>query len=174
MKAHSNRGGQIGRFNSRGKGARVERIVIDWVRQLGYTAYRIPFSGAAPGEKGDVKIEIPNTRIGDRPMDAKFIYGEVKARHTSFNTIYTLYNKLRRGNPTLCVDAGETLFMVTTDFNSLGIITPPGAYIFDKYVVSTPENNILKRIVKMKELLKGCEFLVLKGNNRPLLFVRYF
>lgn len=168
--------GQMGshRFGSRQKGARVERIIVDWMRQLGYTAYRVPLSGASMGDKGDIKVEIPATRYGNRPMDAQFLYGEAKARRNSFDAIYALFDKLRGTELTVSLDIDGTLVTLSYDFNALGLINNSGQHYFKIVEVQGKEKSTLKKIAKLKELLKGSDFLILKGDRKKLIFLRYF
>ena len=46
----------MGKF-SRDKGMRQEYLLRDYLRKLGWTADRVPSSGAAEGFKGDIKAE---------------------------------------------------------------------------------------------------------------------
>lgn len=166
------RGGGGGR--SRSKGARVERIVVDWLRQLGYTSFRVPLSGASMGDKGDIKVEIPNTRYGDRPMDAKFLYGEAKARNKAFSTVYGLFDKLRGRENTLALEFESKCFVMTYNFDSMGLIGGGNALEFKTPRLSTGEPKIMSRILKFEEWLKGADFLIIKGDYKPLLFIRYY
>ena len=169
---------QIGRgmggAGSRLKGSRVERIVVDWLRQLGYTSFRVPLSGASMGDKGDIKVEIPNTRYGDRPMDAKFLYGEAKARRSSFTTVYGLFDKLRGRENTLSLEYKGKCFVMTTVFDAMGLIGGGNALEFKTPTITGSEAKVMGRIVKFEEWLKGADFLIIKGDYKPLLFVRYY
>lgn len=163
----------LGKY-SRNKGARVERIVVDWLRQLGYTSFRVPLSGASMGDKGDIKVEIPHTRYGDRPMDARFLYGEAKARRDYFNTVYALYTKIRMGEATIGVEYEGTTFIVTTDFNALGLIGSGEAVKFITPELESGEPQVMRKIIKFREWLKGADFLIVKGDHKPLLFFRFY
>lgn len=157
-----------GRY-SRNKGKRTEYTVIDYFRQLGYTAFRVPLSGSAQGDKGDIKIEIPNSRYGDRPMDAKFLYAEVKCRAEGFETIYKNKDKLLLDG--IAID--NTLVVVKDNFSDLGLLGESVAFNFrnmDDIIIEKTR----KKIARMKELLKGCDFLIIKSDRKPLLFLRYF
>lgn len=54
------------------KGNRVERKIVDWFRELGLKAKRVPLSGSADGFEGDIRLELP------RQKDEILV--EVKAR----------------------------------------------------------------------------------------------
>lgn len=160
---------------SRNKGARVERLIIDNLRKIGYTAYRVPLSGASMGDKGDIKVEIPNSRYGDRPMDAKFLYGEAKARGSDFDRIYVLFDSLRGMDDTTAINYGDTNIVISHRFDALGLIGSGDAVDFKTFTSSfRGVIRTIQKLCNLKELLKGCDFLVLKGNNKPLLYVRYY
>lgn len=67
-----------GRSNKR-KGSRVERQIVHLHRDAGYTAKRVPLSGAAEGFKGDVLVDLPDG----------ILQAEIKARKrgSGFTTI---------------------------------------------------------------------------------------
>lgn len=156
-------------LKSRDKGRRGEYTVITYMRERGLTATRIPMSGASESEKGDVKIEIPGTRYGQRPMDAKFLYGEVKCRAKDFSTTYALFDQLRGKERHAGIQVGEQLILMTRDFSDLGFLDLGAALEFRPNTTKTAA-----KIARMQALLKGSDFLVIKGDYQPLVFLRYF
>ena len=66
--------------SQRNKGNREERRVVNWIKSItGWSARRVPLSGAAEGFKGDVHIESPTGH--------RFVI-ECKVRHSGFKQIY--------------------------------------------------------------------------------------
>jgi Holliday junction resolvase len=62
--------------SSRDKGGRVERELVQKLRDAGFPdTFRVPLSGAAEGFKGDINIKICNRKI-----DSETLVAEVKAR----------------------------------------------------------------------------------------------
>jgi hypothetical protein len=158
---------------SRRKGMRVEYVVINYFKLLGLTATRVPLSGSTKGEKGDIKLEIPGTRRGDRPMDASFLYGEVKARSTDFNAIYAYHAHFK--TPCVNTEVDGELVTISTNFHDLGLIVDDNVRCFLKDKPDfTSSHKTASKIARMKNLLKGCEFLVIKGDHKPVLFIRYY
>lgn len=71
-----------GKF-SRDKGARAERAVLAKIKQAGFSANRVPLSGASVGYKGDIAIEYDNREI----------LVEVKSRKKEFTKLYELLDE---------------------------------------------------------------------------------
>lgn len=143
--------------SSRSKGSRGEYAVRDYFRALGYEADRVPSSGAAQGFKGDVKIQRP----GHEPEII-----EVKSRAKQFHTLYQLI--------------GDQLGIC---FNHLGVLVQMSYHFTDLLKsdilfrnIDTQDKGIkrtLDKILKMREYLKGADYLVVKDDFRPLIFIRY-
>ena len=84
----------------RDKGNRVEREIVNYLKENGIEAKRVPLSGASEGFKGDILI-------GD-------LKAEVKARKDGFKQIYTWLE----GNEILFIKANrkKVLAVVEIDF----------------------------------------------------------
>jgi hypothetical protein len=141
--------------SSKGKGSRVERVVRDYFRALGYISDKMPLSGAMKGYEGDVKI----TRPGHKP---ELI--EVKSRATQFESIYQLMGT----NLEVAFAHGNRLIHMSYHFENL---LKTEVYFSTLGHVST--NRVMDKILKMEEYLKGSDYLVIKGDYKPLLFIRY-
>jgi hypothetical protein len=64
--------------NSRRKGDRAERQIVELLRAFGFDAFRVPLSGAASGFKSDIEV-----RLGARTLRL-----ESKVRAHKFGMIY--------------------------------------------------------------------------------------
>ena len=137
---------------SKAKGSRVEYEVRDYFRSIGLSADRVPASGAAQGFKGDIRVKTP--------AGVEFLV-EVKARKDEFKLIYAyLDNTLLPLN----VFYKDTIISASYDFRQLL------ASYYNQY--DTPSKD-LDRILKLKKYVKDCDYLVIKGDRKPLLFIRF-
>jgi len=146
---------KTGRAN-RKRGMRCEYLVRDYFRSLGYSADRVPSSGASQGFKGDV-------RVIDNKTGESFLV-EVKSRQNSFNYIYQL-PLLHFGNAYYVEGAGAVAY--STEFT---LIKEPEAY-YRLSPILNPKPYI--RLLDLKKHLKGCDYLVIKDKNKPLIFIKY-
>lgn len=151
----------MGGLMSRRKGTRVEYEVRDYFRNLGYTADRVPFSGSAQGFKGDVKVIADGT---------PFLV-EVKARKEEFKKIYVVYANLKSPNDRMGIVHNGVCIDVSTDFTQ--VVHNNRFYEQLTSALELEHKRGLHQLVKLKEVVKECQYLVLKDNNKPLLFVRY-
>lgn len=153
---------KIGKF-SRSKGRRGEQQLVLHLATLGYKSERILRQYLTPGE-ADVRAV-----KGD-----KIHTFELKSRYSSFKRIYDLYYAERDENTILSfvINADSTPIAVSTDleklmdvssFRNLEKFPPILAYMKD-----------FSRLLKMKELKQSADFLVLKDNNKPRIFIRYW
>lgn len=149
---------------SRNKGKRVEYEVRNYFRMLGYSADRVPSSGAAQGFKGDVRVYNQNE---------EFLV-EVKARSNNFDKIYQLYFEYvsTEKDDLLQLNVGPHCISVSVSFDSIkqnGGIFRPIEHLsnFKKY------KRTYQKLGHMHSFLGQAKILVLKGDRKPLLFVRY-
>lgn len=167
----------MGKF-SRQKGKRIERFLVDTLKEFGLNAERVPFSGAGR-EKGDVKVEIPGTRRSDNFNDAHFWYYEVKARKSEFDKlIYFVREILGTEHTCLYVKLGKKSCYVT--FNPF-LIRPLNA--LKKDTPKTLElhldkeygylDSVLKKLFTYEKWICGCDCLALKGDRLPLTYISY-
>lgn len=148
---------------SRSKGMRGEYIVRDYFRQLGAEAHRVPLSGASQGFKGDVQVTFP----GGKPF-----YVEVKKRRKEFDTVYKLVATVLQelGNPSCVRLVGEDLkgyaYAIGQDFREVR-----NAFYFTK-AASKAQRQLEGKLIKMcDKWLEGCDYLVIQGDRKPLLFI---
>jgi hypothetical protein len=150
-----------GKF-SRDKGSRVERLLVDTLKDLKWDdVFRVPLSGASAGFKCDV-VSSRNGRI------VKF---EVKARATGFDRFYRMIPK-----------TGSDIAYVGLTLDGKGLIASydvaqvvPGAgekYLINADATAFPLKDV-RALIKMQCLLGEAHVLVLKQDRLPFLFVRY-
>lgn len=139
---------------SRQKGMRGEYAVRDYFRSLGFASDRVPSSGAAQGFKGDVVLE----------KDGRKFKCEVKVRHNEFASIYAL-------------PIGSAAYV---HYNGAScIISPYFAYLgfggenTSLYAHIKEPIRTVKKLLGLKKLVKECDFLAIKSDYRPFLFVRF-
>lgn len=146
----------MGRF-SRQKGYRVERALVDYLNEEGWDAKRMPLSGMAKGFKGDVLAVKGN----------KSIRFEVKARASEFKAIYALLDN--SGGSLGIYEDGlvvyASYFLNHAQTSNLWVPTIE--------VATKSEKRTRRKLRNMYKLLGESDILVLKGDRKPWVFVRY-
>jgi hypothetical protein len=138
---------------SKAKGSRVEYEVRDYFRSIGFTADRVPASGAAQGFKGDVRVISPTGH--------EFVV-EVKARKDLFKLIYAYLDNI---SMPLSVSFKGSLIDVSYDFKDL--------CDREYYPEILDTSRDLDRILKLRKFIQTCDYLVIKGDRKPLVFIRF-
>lgn len=155
-----------GRY-SRNKGKRIEYEVRDLFRAEGFTADRVPSSGAAQGFKGDIRVI---------SSSGQTYLVEVKGRKCEFKSIYELRDKLDTYPPVsrgIAILGGESPLLITL-VRSISELFKIGNEHY--LLVSDKGYNLTKHIQKCMSLhkyVKECDILVVKDDRRPPLFLRY-
>lgn len=144
--------------SSRNKGKRGEYEVRDHLRGYGLQAHRVPSSGAAQGFKGDVVAKDKNNK--------EYVF-EVKLRKEGFKTVYTLYESKKDDNGIFSVWYNNT--GITIANNAIKALDNS----FYKDLSSDIKTQTLNKIYNLQKFLKGAHVLVIKDNNKPLLFIRF-
>jgi Holliday junction resolvase len=155
---------KVGKF-SRSKGRRNEQQLVLYLARHGYQAERILRQYQAAGQP-DVKA----TKIAG--IVTTF---EMKARKDSFKTIYALYNSEKddKGVVAFVTYSGGKPVALSTDFEAL----LGSDRTFRNLILFPPNPKLLKvynRIVKLDELRQSADYLVIKDNNKPMLFLRFW
>lgn len=145
----------MGKF-SRDKGRRAEYHLRDYAISLGFTAVRVPLSGASQGFKGDLHIKDKNSTT---------LVIEAKSRKDSFKV---LYEGLETNPAFFCTDNCDTA-QISTDFVSVFYGTK-GAPTFKKI----PASRFTRKVRKLKELLGGADILAVRDDRKPWIFIRYY
>lgn len=152
-------------LHSRNKGRRGEMLTRNYFRARDWVSDRIPGSGAYSFKTQDTDL------IGDVVItkNGQELRAEVKFHQNSFKSIYALL-----GNDSeMHLKIGTDLVSLCRDFSDLGLERDTPQHLSRVYsIVSTP-GRTEKKLIGLKKLLKGADFLVIKINNRPLLFVRF-
>lgn len=146
--------------SSKAKGNRVEYLVRDYFRSLGFEADRVPSSGNSQGFKGDVRVKTP---------DQVFLI-EVKARKSSYKSIYDLMK--HQFATALHYHDVENNLLVSIAWEYKYLKTDITYTPYSKGFIQAHKRTFNK-IANMQALVKDCELLVIKDNNKPLLFLRY-
>jgi len=150
----------VGGF-SRAKGGREERSLVHHLQDKGFDAKRVPLSGMMRGYKHDI----------DAIKNGEHYTIELKTRNSSFKSVYAFYRSH--------VDAGKRCsFTVANSTKLVDIHTDFDALIgIDKdWDFSYPvleENRTTKKIINLDKLRAGADYLVIRDNNQPFLFLRY-
>lgn len=143
---------------SRQKGMRGEYLVRDYFRDRGWTANRVPSSGAAEGFKGDIELT----------KEGKTLTAEVKFRKDAFTTIYALLDSYKG---LLKASIANVYVISSYEFRDLGFSEATNIQLFEGLDSKTPGAKKLKGLLG---LVKTCDFLVIKQNNKPLIFIRFW
>lgn len=131
------------------KGKKVEYEVRDMIRAAGYTADRVPASGASQGFKGDLHIKLPNGKI---------IMVEVKARKAGFKRLY---------------EALKYLGFATLQIGDVIVSTSPTG-VLKRSVIPLPHFLRYDSIMPNLKRLKGpSAILVVKQDRHPPLYLRW-
>lgn len=149
---------------SREKGRREEQGLVLYLSKLGYKAERILRQYQAQGQP-DVKTLAPEE-----------LTFEMKSRAGNFKRIYDLYfaEKDDQGTLSFVMSPNSTAVAVNTDF----AVLHGGGYTFANLALFPPGDKALlkvyNRLVGLKELKQDADYLVIKDNNKPRLFIRYW
>jgi hypothetical protein len=138
---------------SRQKGLRVERLVRDEFRKLGYQSDRIPLSGAMKGYQGDVKFS----------KDGETLIAEVKYRKDAFKTIYAFLDS-KLGSVSL--NLGEKLCRVSYSLEYV-------LYTRNPHDIYYSGESIQGRFLTMYKWVKGANVLCIKNARKPFIYIAY-
>jgi Holliday junction resolvase-like predicted endonuclease len=150
-----------GRY-SRNKGARVERELVKMLNDAGFTALRVPLSGAAKGFEYDVIAA----------KDGRNFSFEVKARGTGFESVYEFYNREAKDGVMAYEGDNNSLFYASTDIKKL--INLKDCVAIHRDHQGTKDRRVIDKIHRMQALTKGANFLAIKGDRMGFIFIRYF
>lgn len=149
---------------SRAKGSREERGLVAHLKALGYEAKRVPLSGMMKGYKHDVEAT----------KEGKTYTFELKTRKDAFKTVYDLYRK-NSGSSNIMrfVPPGSTgAIAIGTDLEQVNMTRD--VHFFKFPTPTAVEIKTTKRIVGLNALRGGADILVIKDNNKPRLFLRFW
>lgn len=140
---------------SRSKGLRNEYLVRDYFRSIGYRADRVPSSGASQGFKGDIRV------ISDSGNE--FLV-EVKSRKDEFKNIYVYLENICVPLKVFYKDV-----LIIASFTFSDVVPQPS----ETYPMIKGNSAGLDRILRLKKYVKDCDYLVIKDDRKPLIFIRF-
>lgn len=151
---------------SRRKGMRIEYVIRDYLRNLDIydDVFRVPLSGSSEGFKSDVVA-----KKGDQTDTF-----EVKARASGFESIYKLFNANKDETRSFRFVVGSgvesPLVAISEDFLQVK------RYDVPFFGIENDKKNMktYNKILRMSDLLQGADYLVIKGNHRNPLFIKYW
>lgn len=148
------------------KGRAQEYLLRDLLRKQGWEAERVPGSGAYTKVQGDYKGDIKASKNG------REVLFELKSRKDEFKLVYPLIAALRHFDATGMVET-ETGKMIL--FGNTPEDTHEGRAIFTDLVVAKFPNfkRTINKVFRMQRLLKGADYLVVKNDRMPHIFMRY-
>lgn len=149
---------------SRRKGQIHEYAVRDALRAEGFTADRVPSSGAAEGFKGDVRF----TKAGVERL------AEVKARRKEFHRIYALVAAhATNGCLSMAIGTPDALVCISvapTATQALACCTYSPAARFQESALGAKG---VRKLLNCGQYVKECDMLVLHDDRREYLYVVY-
>jgi hypothetical protein len=150
-------------LKSRRKGRTGEYGLRDHMRSLGYEAIRVPLSGASEGYKGDV--------VAWKPGQPQVTF-ELKCRKDTFKAIYALLDTLKVEDSLNISMQDGTLVSICRSFpTEARTVTYTHDYLILQALPSCVRT--LGKIKNLRKLLGGADWLVIKDDRKPLLFIHY-
>jgi hypothetical protein len=150
----------MGRF-SRDKGRRGEQQLVIFLSKLGYKAERVLNQAHTAGLYDVLAVS----------RDGKRYSFELKTYKEAFKSIYTYYGVYGKDEQTIGVLLAEGCVAMSTDFTKLltGIqdirfYAPTSAF----------EKRMARKLLNLNIKRGKADFLCLKDNNKPRLFLRYW
>lgn len=95
---------------------------------------------------------------------------EMKTFRASFKTIYDLYYAERGVDGVLRFELGGTCVALGTHFEDLDATN----ILFSSVQPDNKRIKVYQRIVRMREMKQAADYLCVKDNNKPKLFLRYW
>lgn len=168
----------MGGKSARSKGRRGEYLLRDSLRNQGWQAERVPMSGAfynhaqiSPEDyQGDVKAV----------KDGRTLFFEMKMRQNSFGKIYDLYfthlGAAKDDLLSFCVGANETRNLCVQLSTSLTAVLDKADFYapVERHTNYKQFSRTFKKIANLHKLLGNADILVIKDNNKPMMYVRFF
>jgi Holliday junction resolvase len=167
---------------SKQKGSNSERQVRDYFRDLGWTSDRVVLSGAHVNHPGDVKI---------CKGDLEYLI-EVKNHKSGFKRLYTFLSKylspiyfyvppkvyqkyqlmVKKIREDIVPDETGRSVVISLSHNDMHLEPNAGQQLaFDAIEEVTPE---FRQILNLEKLIKGSNFLMVRTNHKPWIFIKFF
>lgn len=153
--------------SQRQKGLRGEYALRDYLRARGWTANRVPSSGAAEGFKGDISAE----------KNGKKVLFELKCRKDTFKKIYELFDAHRRTQQddvlAIAVPGAVHLCLSLSDSLDAAMDGSDVHVIVHKHPLYEQFKRTFTKLGNLEKMLGEADVLVIKDDRRPHLFIRY-
>lgn len=154
---------------SRDKGARGERNLALYLRGLGYDARRVIRTRAVSGYASDV---VPDIEV---IKDGQVLYTfESKFSKDKYKGVYELFYSCRTGKEGVYRFSlpGGPCIAIGTDFEE--VRKAAGEHFPTIPLDGSPSTLAHMRVTCLEKLLKGAQFLAVRNNNRPFIFIRFW
>lgn len=145
------------------KGAQGERNLVYHLRKLDYDARRVILTRQVGGYSNEVVPDVIATKDTIRHTF------EVKLRAHAFDWIYKITGDF---NATHRFSLDGVLVAFGKDFEDVKSAMGVTPHIFRS--IPPNEERPYRRILALREWLKGADFLVIRGNNKPFIFIKYW
>lgn len=146
---------------SRDKGGRGERSLRDHLAFCGFRSGRIPLSGAMANFPGDVYAE----------KDGTTHLFECKVRAKGFESIYKLLASTALTEASVAFAHEGQLIEISYDINHM--ISPRCDVFLFSHDRAEKEKRTLSKIVRMKKWLGAAQYLAIKQDRKPFVFIKY-
>lgn len=146
----------------RRKGARGELSLCLHLNLIGYDARRVIRTRAVKGYEKDVVPDVIATR-----NEIEYTF-ECKFSANRFKSVYALFEKEAPGGSLAFTLSSEGPYVaMSTDFEKIR-----GAS--SHHFLFLEPTKTVQKIVRLQKLLKGAQYLAIKQNNKPFLFLRFW
>ena len=139
------------------------------LRLMGFDARRVIRTRAVGGFEKEV---VPDVEVYERG-EIKYTF-ESKLRKNAFSAIYKIYEKERGAQRVyrFSMSSLGPYVAIGTDFSE--VKKSQDVHFRNLVLTDSREIRTHNRIVKLRELLKGAQFLAIKDDGKPILFIRYW
>lgn len=150
---------------SKDKGRRNEYLLRDSLRGEGFEADRVPLSGASPNHKGDIAFR----------KDGQEWKAEAKLRGGStFDRIYNLFSAYAKEGSFSVAVGDDDLHLFSIHDSMAKAVAGPLVY---PPLPSLKESKELTKgvnyVINIKKMMQDCDFLVIRSDRKPFLYIRY-
>lgn len=134
-----------------------------YLKGLYFTAERILRQYQVAGQ--------PDVRAAKNDKEYTF---ELKCKKSSFKTLYEFYYAERDADLLVSFVPNPLGTTVSISTNLDSLMNQDKAYrILTSETLTSKQKRMFARIIRLEELKQSADFLVLRGNNKPWLFIRY-
>jgi len=153
--------------SARQRGKRAEYSLRNYLRLLGWSAERVPTSGASRAMKGDVIAKKGGVELTF----------EVKSHNGRFTQFWPMLDEFQAvyHSKLLSTDAAEFgggIVDISTDLDLL--LAPPDLYLLPGNIrISSTWLRTLRRLPTLYRMLGESDILVIHDNRKPFIFLRF-